>query len=633
MNKNINQHIENYLDYYTGLKIAPEFAVLLRGDWGSGKTWFIEYYLKRKPDLKHLYVSLNGISSFQEIEDSFFQQLHPVLASKGMKLAGKILKGIVKASIKVDLDNDDKSDGNLLVQAPDINLPEYLKNLDDKTLIFDDLERCAISIPVILGYINQFVEINGLKVIILGNENEIIRREEEDEDEESQKYRLIKEKIIGKSFNINSVLNQALHSFVEQLTSQNTKKLLKDKLYIITDIFHTAGYNNLRHLRQSILDFERFLGFLPNDIYSKKGLIDHIMELYFTLSIELKKGKIRDEDITRLFSSAPSSNVKEENKTPVDQVWFKYYDIFNKSIYPFESHFFEQFFKYGYMDEEGVKKSVLNSYYFMDENTPSWIKLWHFWELEDNEFKKVLSIVFDRFNNAKIEDKYELLQTSGILLELSKIGLLQANDSQIVEQAKNNLSLLRDKGMLILYKDEDFPLEHSHGLGIRGKKSDNYKEIAYYAKQERLRTTEKNHEQEAKKLLALLAESPEEFEKRVTYSSYPESTFYDIPILKFIPVNEFATKVIQLSNKNIYLLNNILRKRYDFIDSFPNLKEEVDWLHELYKEIDKVKDNHKGEVSGLLLKGGTLKVLKEIIGKIEAIENNDVIQNMEKNKN
>lgn len=68
----MNNHIEKYLDYYKNLEVSPEYAVLLRGNLGSGKTWFIKDYIKRNTDLNHLYVSLNGVSSFQEIVDSYF---------------------------------------------------------------------------------------------------------------------------------------------------------------------------------------------------------------------------------------------------------------------------------------------------------------------------------------------------------------------------------------------------------------------------------------------------------------------------------------------------------------------------------------------------------------------------------
>lgn len=39
-----NQHITEYLDYYVFDKKEPEFAVLLTGKWGIGKTYYIDAY-------------------------------------------------------------------------------------------------------------------------------------------------------------------------------------------------------------------------------------------------------------------------------------------------------------------------------------------------------------------------------------------------------------------------------------------------------------------------------------------------------------------------------------------------------------------------------------------------------------
>ncbi len=95
-----NSHIEDYLEYFRNLAYPPKFAVLLKGKWGSGKTWFIEQYrekLEGKQAKKSLYISLYGVSSFSEIEESLLQELHPVLRSKEMVLAGKLFKQLLKA--------------------------------------------------------------------------------------------------------------------------------------------------------------------------------------------------------------------------------------------------------------------------------------------------------------------------------------------------------------------------------------------------------------------------------------------------------------------------------------------------------------------------------------------------------
>ena len=40
-----NKHIKEFLNYYIGLP-NPQYAVLLKGKWGSGKTHFINEYKK-----------------------------------------------------------------------------------------------------------------------------------------------------------------------------------------------------------------------------------------------------------------------------------------------------------------------------------------------------------------------------------------------------------------------------------------------------------------------------------------------------------------------------------------------------------------------------------------------------------
>ena len=177
----VNSHVEDYLDYYCGLSHSPGFAVLLKGEWGCGKTWFINQYCEKLKNnkKKYLYVSLYGMTSTTEIEDEFFRQLHPILSSQGMAIAGKALQGVVKGTLKVDLGGDGKDDGSVSLQIPKIDLPESFKNADESILIFDDLERCQIDIGNILGYINYFVEHQGIKVVLVANEEQLLERSSE----------------------------------------------------------------------------------------------------------------------------------------------------------------------------------------------------------------------------------------------------------------------------------------------------------------------------------------------------------------------------------------------------------------------------------------------------------------------
>lgn len=282
-NYQLNDHIATYLDYYCDLSHAPEFAVLLQGQWGSGKTWFIKKYCEKlkKKKQKYLYVSLYGMTSFSDIEYAFFQQLHPVLSSKGMAITGMILKGILKGTLKIDLDSDNKDDGSLNVQIPEINPPEYLKNADQNILIFDDLERCKIDLSNLLGYINYFVEHRGLKVILVAHENELLKNPD---------YKFIKEKLIGKTFEVSLDFTGALNNLIAfvQLNT-NIQTFLDNKTKIIEDIYGKAGYKNLRILKQIILDFERICKVLPEKARKNSAVLREILS---NLTIFLIENKI-----------------------------------------------------------------------------------------------------------------------------------------------------------------------------------------------------------------------------------------------------------------------------------------------------------------------------------------------------
>ncbi len=245
-----NQHISQFLDYYCNDKLLnPQYAVLLKGKWGSGKTHFINEYKKHLKinNKKFIYVSLYGVTSYDKIETKFLETIHPRLYNKKTIFAGKIAKQLLKGTLKIDLDADEKADGNASVQIPDFK-PEDLLNTKEYILIFDDLERCSINIINLLGYINFFVEHQSYKVILIANEEEL---------EKTEKYVLIKEKLIGKTFEFISDADLAYDSFLGELKNTNNIKenILEKEKSNILELFKKSQSNNLRALRQTLLDF------------------------------------------------------------------------------------------------------------------------------------------------------------------------------------------------------------------------------------------------------------------------------------------------------------------------------------------------------------------------------------------
>ncbi len=297
-----NKHIEEYLDYYFDGKKKFEYAVLLNGAWGSGKTWFVKQYLEKKKDQgkKICYVSLNGITKTSLIDEAIFKSIHPILGSQGAKLAGQILKGTLKATIRVDLDGDSKSDGNISGGIPKIELPDYLKINDNFILVFDDLERCELKKEEVLGYINYFVEQDNIKTLIVSNEDEI---------KDNDDYAIKKEKLIGATFSYTEDQNLAIKSIFEEVSNGELKERLIAKIDLITQTFNQVGYKNLRSFKQAVFDFERFYKKeffeYKNIFYSE--IFEKVLKVFLILSLESKKGRFHKEIL----------NFKPDEKEPI----------------------------------------------------------------------------------------------------------------------------------------------------------------------------------------------------------------------------------------------------------------------------------------------------------------------------
>ena len=120
----VNLYIKNYLNNY--LKINnPEFAVLLSGKWGSGKTYFIENFIeeyKENENIKFIKISLFGLKKTDSIDEQIFSSLHSFLGNKYVKLTGNIIKNALKFGVKVDWDNDGKTDGTSNIDTKSFNL-------------------------------------------------------------------------------------------------------------------------------------------------------------------------------------------------------------------------------------------------------------------------------------------------------------------------------------------------------------------------------------------------------------------------------------------------------------------------------------------------------------------------------
>ncbi|UJR55726.1 gas vesicle protein GvpD [Dickeya zeae] len=603
-----NSHIEEFLKYYYSFELEPGYAVLLKGKWGTGKTWFVKQTLDSlaQQDGKYLYVSLYGVASFEEIEDEFFKQLHPLLSSKSMALTGKIAKGLLKATLKIDLDGDGKADGSVSAQAPELNLPDYLTNTSGFVIIFDDLERASINLESLLGYINYYVEHQGYKVIIVANEEEILAHQEQ-RDDFRLAYRRIKEKLVGKTFEISPDLSGALVNFISEVKNNGAQELYNKNINSISELYESSQYQNLRHLKQALWDFERFLSFVSPGASSKDGLLDHLLKIFLIFSFEIKSGSILPKDIsgfkTEYFSGLLDRDSKNKEETPYQRVSKKYKNVSLRDLLIEESIWID-FFDKGCCSEERVRESLEKSEYYRTENTPDWIKLWHSMDLSDDAFSTALESVENDFFEMKYSELGVVRHVAGIFLWLSTIGLMKSTRREILEFSYSYIDYLKEAGKLnseVSNRSRFRKYESWGGLGFYEKESDEIKELNKYIDQLSEQAVIEKYPTMGDELIHLISEDPSLFYRKVVLCNDSDNIYYEIPIFKYIDSATFVEAFVNAIPSSRNTICYAFSERYKF-DSFnASLLPELEWLREVIKLLEEKRQLFEGKISGYQL--------------------------------
>ena len=363
------------------------------------------------------------------------EAIHPKLYHKNTIFIGKIAKQLLKGTLKIDLD-DDKKDDSLNLKIPDFK-PEDLLNTKDYILIFDDLERCSINIINLLGgYINFFVEHQSYKVILIANEEEL---------EKTEKYTLIKEKLIGKTFEFISDASSAYDSFLGELENEKDikEKILQKYKDEILKIFKKSQCNNLRILRQGLFDFERLYKLVFIKHISNYKLIDEIINLFFIFIFEIKSGesctfkklqndigktwdKARDKAFEKAFNTKiiEDKNIKKKEETIYEIISSKY-DFLLEGNMILSIETWQEIIENSYIDIEKINCELNESKYYLDQNTPSWKKLTNYYNLEDIEFEKLLKDIYKRFSQNEYKNYQQFKLVASMLLYFQEKKLLE----------------------------------------------------------------------------------------------------------------------------------------------------------------------------------------------------------------
>ena len=286
MNEEITDRIEQYLELDTN------YAIIINGDYGIGKTHYIKNQLFPKiaklkiPNSEKgetyipILISLFGAKSIEDIQNQIFVELYPILKKRGIKIVAGLGNTVLKyfGSNLKDLLSETGTSSE--------SLTDYGKIL----ICIDDIDRKSTELDLkeVFGFVNNLVENLNAKILLIANEDEL-RKEINTDDIDN--YSLLREKVIGISVSFNTNVSLTFDRIIE------TKYKTENKLYFdfLTEhkknIVHRISQNkdNLRNLLFFLEHFKIVYNETSNYLSSeskfdtiKKDVLEAILKFYFT---------------------------------------------------------------------------------------------------------------------------------------------------------------------------------------------------------------------------------------------------------------------------------------------------------------------------------------------------------------
>ena len=539
-------------------------AILINGEWGSGKTFFITEKLSKvikdkiKNDGKYIYVSLYGVENVEELSNKLYSE---ICSETLVKLSGvekeKIdtgIKWIPKLLYFTKFIPFIKNYNSIKkIMAPIIKEIAKIKKC---VVVFDDIERCKIDIYELFGYINELVEHNEVKAILVANEKKIT--DKENKDGEINKYDEIKEKLVGITIIYKPEFNLSYEHIIDTyLKEANLKEYLKNekqKTLILKEFYEKEEYN-LRTLIYLITMYKKIFSLLEDIEFDKNYVEIHkenILKYSTYISLELKiKNKLENLEFT-------------ENKE-IENIYFK--DNSQKILYGYK--FINDYFQTGYLNEEKIKKILLDEMRErkkIDEKVKeneklSFNKLYgNWWKLEDEEVNDNFRLLKEELE----ENKYPPIMYKDIIIILLQLEIEEFIDEnktlEFIKLMKKNLELEETKRKYEKsYKHEIFEI-----LIEDSKTREKYNNLI----KDLLDTIDKNLQKEDGKSFLVENEWNEEFLSEC--SKLSNVFFMNKKFLFYENIEELMTKIVGVKSPyNIYCLIEGIRRIY----SFPNVNE------------------------------------------------------------
>ncbi len=445
--------VESILDYIRA--DYTDYAVMINGEWGSGKTYFWNHKIRNKIEsmqlngkrYKTIYMSLYGISNLEEISKKIFiettqlmdKNLKKYMDSKGQVNIPEYAKtGLDMANLFGVTQNGDKLDYSDFFAT------------DDKVLCFDDLERANVDVIDILGYINNFVEHDHIKTIIICNEKELSTKlkssnlemktfiatylldKEGDLVKKTDKpmveriqdtieyvfdkandYERIKEKLIGETFEYAPEFNYIINGILMRYEKYpELIRFLRENTNLIISTFNKSGTRNLRILKHALNDFKKIFDMVNKAYPNTNHRVMQTM-LIFTIAIsfEIKAGKVTKDKFININSNEEYKAILVSSRVFMDNRQFYIKEFDNNYYYNFKAEY--RFFKF---IEMYIRTRIFDMRVFKDnmeviintidtDKLPAYKRLLteEYWKIADDQFDKIIEEIIEDVKNGNLK--------------------------------------------------------------------------------------------------------------------------------------------------------------------------------------------------------------------------------------
>ena len=621
--------VESILDYIRS--DYTDYAIMINGEWGSGKTYFWNHKIRNKIETMHIngkqyttiYMSLYGISNLEEISKKIFIETTQLMDKNLKKFMNSHNQSTISEYAKTGLDMANFF--GVTQNGDKLDYGEFFST-DDKILCFDDLERANVDVIDILGYINNFVEHDHIKTIIICNEKELATKlkssnlemktfiatylldKEGDLTKVSDKpmvekiqdtiehvfdkandYERIKEKLIGETFEYAPEFTYIINGLLMRYENDSELiRFLRENTRLIISTFNKSGTRNLRILKHALNDFKKVFDMVNKNYPNTDQRVLQTM-LIFTIAVsfEIKAGKITKDKFINIKDNEEYKSILVSSRVLMDNRQFYIKEFDNNYYYNFKSEY--RFFKFieiyvrtRIFDMKTFKANMETIRNTVDTaKLPGYKRLLteEYWKIDDDEFDGVIEEVIDNLKTGKI-NLIDMVKLFGYFSYFIKKDLIKydmktikmlffngMNAAALTSTYCENIEEELDK-VAVIEHDQDMEeiLEHFNKLNAKLK--------------------EKTYQEKAEEIFKCIPMRMEMFYERFDKECMKE------PIFKYYDPFQMFQRISCASNEDIVTIKEKLLNRANlYTDKIESEMKNIKQLKQIMDDYTKSKDN------------------------------------------